>query len=95
MKYEEIHLLVFGRVQGVGFRYWTVRKAGEFGLVGWVRNRPDGSVEIFAVGSPEKTNIFLDWCGHGPSGAYVSKVTVCSKKNTAGPLLSTFEVRYN
>ena len=40
------HIYFYGRVQGVGFRYYAVQKAGQLGLAGWVRNRYDGSVEM-------------------------------------------------
>lgn len=51
---EELHVVVHGYVQGVGFRFWTERQANRLGLTGWVANRNDGSVEILAQGSHDK-----------------------------------------
>lgn len=48
-------LTVRGRVQGVGFRAWTVREAKALGLDGWVRNRRDGTVEVLACGGDRKS----------------------------------------
>ena len=45
------HIYFYGRVQGVGFRYYAVQKAGQLGLAGWVRNRYDGSVEMEVEGA--------------------------------------------
>lgn len=56
---EELHAIVHGHVQGVGFRYWTVRQATRLGLVGWVANRNDGSVEIVAQGSHDQVIALL------------------------------------
>ncbi len=65
-----------GRVQGVGFRYSAVRAAERFGVAGWVRNEPDGSVSAFCAGSEEATRKFIKWCRQGPSMAHVSNVDV-------------------
>lgn len=57
------HLLFYGRVQGVGFRYYSVYKARELGLTGWVENLPSGSVEMEVQGEKEKIDeliAFLD-----------------------------------
>ena len=61
-----IHFYVFGRVQGVGYRAWTVRTAKEYGLIGWVRNRRNGSVEIYAQGRLENLELFRQACLKGP-----------------------------
>ena len=54
-----IHIRVFGRVQGVGFRAWARRQADSLNLSGWVRNRINGSVEIMADGAAQDIEIFL------------------------------------
>ena len=65
------HVVVRGRVQGVGFRAWTEYSALERGLEGWVRNRRDGSVEAVFSGAPEAVAAAIDACRRGPSGARV------------------------
>ena len=69
-----IHIRLFGRVQGVGFRAWAVRKGEELDLSGWVRNRSDGSVEIMADGLSGQTDFFLDLCRKGPLFARVDRI---------------------
>lgn len=64
-----------GRVQGVGFRMWTEREAEVFGLRGWVKNEPDGSVTALIGGSDEAVEKMLDLLGSGPRGAVVTGVT--------------------
>lgn len=80
-----LHLHVYGRVQGVGFRYACLREACSLGLTGWVRNLADDSVEIVAEGAPEPLEMFRGWCGHGPPCARVERL-VC----TTGPALGEF-----
>jgi len=72
---KRLHLLVFGRVQGVGFRFNCCRQARSLGLSGWVRNLPDDSVEIVAEGSAAALKAFSAWCRKGPSFADVEQVT--------------------
>ena len=69
-------LRISGRVQGVGFRAWTVRTAAELGLRGWVRNLADGSVEALACGDRETLDRFVDQCRRGPQFAGVKAVDV-------------------
>jgi acylphosphatase len=66
--------LVSGRVQGVGFRYWTVRQADELGLEGYVRNLPDGTVEVVASGAEKDVEALARLCARGPWGARVDDV---------------------
>lgn len=70
-----IHLQVFGRVQGVGYRINCYRQARSLGLTGWVRNLPDDSVEIVAEGSVAALKVFSAWCRKGPAFADVEHVT--------------------
>ena len=68
------HLVVHGRVQGVGYRDAAVQAAFEFAVTGWVRNRGDGTVEAHAQGDAAAVERFVDWCRRGPPLARVSKV---------------------
>jgi acylphosphatase len=68
------HLIVEGRVQGVFFRDTTRREAVGLGLRGWVKNLPDGSVEVVAEGPRDKVDQLVQWCQHGPSYARVTRV---------------------
>lgn len=67
---------VTGRVQGVGFRWHTVGHARELGVVGWVRNEPDGSVVIHVEGPHEAVSAMIDRLCVGPPAARVDKVEV-------------------
>lgn len=65
---------VTGRVQGVGFRWATVREARRLDLSGSVRNRADGSVEVVARGAPARLERLAAWLAEGPPGARVERV---------------------
>ncbi len=65
---------VRGRVQGVGFRYFVLRRAQLLNLTGWVANRPDGSVEVVAEGESSQLEELLELLRHGPVGSYVTKL---------------------
>lgn len=69
-----IYARVTGRVQGVGYRISAVDEAAGLGLVGYVRNRWDGSVEVVAEGPPEALNRFVSWLHAGPPFARVERV---------------------
>lgn len=69
-------LRMFGRVQGVGFRFYMERKARELNVTGWVRNRRDGSVEAVVQGAPETVDAMIAWARRGPSSAMVSEVRI-------------------
>jgi len=64
---ERATIFVRGRVQGVGFRWWTRARALELGLAGFVRNMADGRVEICAQGPPEAIEALRDLIGESPS----------------------------
>ena len=91
---EEIHAFVCGRVQGVSFRYATVQKACSLGLSGWVRNTPDGRVEILAQGDSENVDKLLVWCHEGPALAHVIKVDMMSRKELKDTPSGDFEIIY-
>ena len=65
---------VYGRVQGVGFRFYTNKKAVELNISGYVQNKPDGSVYIEAEGDKTSLQTFIDWVNIGTQWARVNKV---------------------
>jgi acylphosphatase len=69
-----IHMIVRGRVQGVSFRMATLREAQRLGVVGWVRNREDGSVELEAEGESGRVDELVAWARQGPPAAMVRDV---------------------
>lgn len=84
-------VVVTGRVQGVGFRMWTASKSRALGLSGWVRNRPDGSVEALAEGPADILEKWLLMLHDGPPMARVD--TVAPVFEPANGELHAFEVR--
>jgi acylphosphatase len=86
---RSVRVVIEGRVQGVGFRYWAERVARELGLAGWVRNRRDGSVEALFAGPPDDVSEMLDRCREGPASAAVTSVRVVEG---AGEAADGFEV---
>ena len=85
-------LLISGRVQGIGFRASTQHKARSLGVNGWVRNLPDGRVEVLAWGDPKPVQQFTEWCRRGPAYAHVTDVEV--DESTPEPGVRGFSVRY-
>lgn len=71
---QRLHVIIHGRVQGVGFRYATARMAEGLGLCGWVRNLPDGAVEAAFEGPRERLEAAREWCERGPAFARVTHV---------------------
>ena len=69
-----VRLIIRGRVQGVGFRWWACEAARRLGLDGWVRNLADGSVELLAAGPEAVVAGFIESCRSGPRGARVASV---------------------
>ena len=68
------HVMIRGRVQGIGYRAWTEYTALDLGLEGWVRNRRDGTVEALFAGPQEAVAAMLEACRQGPPGARVAAV---------------------
>jgi acylphosphatase len=70
------HLIVHGRVQGVGYRYAMSREAEKCSVTGWVRNRRDGTVEATIQGLPPAIDRIVAWARRGPPAAQVTSVEV-------------------
>lgn len=74
MNNVRVRLIIKGRVQGVWFRESTRREALALGVFGWVRNRPDRTVEILAEGPEAQVKELVSWCNQGPPVARVDNV---------------------
>ncbi|MCD4694414.1 acylphosphatase [bacterium] len=90
---EHLDVLIYGRVQGVSFRFSIKRKAKKLGLFGWVENRQDGSVYIEVEGNKNDLMNILDWCHRGPFFAKVDKVNYEFRFELKG--FKNFEIKYN
>lgn len=75
-EYVTRHLLILGRVQGVGFRNYMEHKARETGISGWVRNRLDGSVEAVVSGTPAAVDAIIECARRGPRASRVTEVRI-------------------
>jgi len=89
---EELHAYVYGRVQGVGYRYFVVQKAHTLALHGYARNESDGSVEVLAQGPRPALEQLLSYLRQGPSAARVRDVRVTWSTPTEH--ISGFHVRW-
>lgn len=76
MGLKQVQLFVRGRVQGVFFRASAQREAKRLGLTGWVKNRPDGAIEVLAEGEEDELKELISWANKGPSAARVERVDV-------------------
>lgn len=70
-----MHCIITGKVQGVWFRAATQEQANMLGLTGWVRNLPDGRVEVFASGEKNQLQKLYSWLQIGPPRAIVAEAT--------------------
>jgi len=73
---RRVHVIVRGRVQGVGYRYTMRMVAQDAGVAGWVRNRRDGTVEAEVEGTPAQVDEVLAWMADGPPGSAVDDARV-------------------
>jgi len=87
---EARRFLVRGRVQGVGFRWFVEREAHILGIAGWVRNNPDSSVEVLAMGTRDQLSGLRSRLREGPRAARVDHVEEFEAKPLAG--LATFRI---
>ena len=91
MSDERLDATVRGRVQGVGFRYFVIRRAMSLGLTGWVSNEADGSVRCIAEGPRASLDALLQALEDGPAGAMVDRVMTVWGPATGG--FASFDVR--
>ena len=70
------HLVILGKVQGVGFRYWMQNLAIENNISGWIKNKMSGNVEALIVGQEKKILKLIKLCEMGPSSAIVDRVQI-------------------
>ncbi|EGK13898.1 acylphosphatase [Desmospora sp. 8437] len=89
---KRIHLIVHGRVQGVGFRFYTQKAARKLGILGWVKNRSDATVEIDAQGNAKMLEQFLKAVRKGSPASKVDRIQIEQRKPTS---FHTFEIRYD
>jgi len=73
---KRVHIVVEGLVQGVFYRASTLKTAQQLNLTGYVRNLPDGKVEIVAEGNGDQIDRLISWCRQGPTHAEVANVEV-------------------
>jgi acylphosphatase len=86
------HLLIKGRVQGVGFRWFVTDTAESFGLAGWTKNLLDGRVETVFEGEREAIEAAIERCSDGPRSAIVSGINVDWDEHPED--LTGFGIRY-
>ena len=89
---QTIHAIIKGRVQGVYFRDSTRQEAQRLGLRGWVRNLPDGTVEVLITGESSKVHQMTAWLHRGSPLSLVSEVTVTER--TENEVFSEFTILY-
>ena len=92
MSTRRARAIVTGRVQGVSYRASTAAAARRLGLTGWVRNRPDGGVELEVEGPADRVAELLAWCDRGPPAARVASVAVEEQVPTRAE--ATFSIAY-
>ena len=88
---KQYEIRVYGRVQGVGFRYGATRQARRLNLKGWVENMPDGSVRTAVQGKEQSCLKYIRWCRSGTGYSWVERVEITEK---APEQLTSFTVRY-
>lgn len=91
MARARIHCFIAGRVQGVSYRAHAQREAMHLGLSGWVRNCPDGRVELVAEGEQETLQQLVSWCHQGPPAARVTEVEIRWEADTGA--YHVFDIR--
>lgn len=93
MEKSQKHLLISGRVQGVGFRHFTRQNARDLGVKGWVKNLRNGDVEAVLDGSKEDIETMIERLKTGPRSARVEHIREVEDSNQDGESFSGFSVR--
>jgi len=91
MAEQRLHIVVYGKVQGVYFRSYTQAEGNRLGVKGWVKNRADGAVEVVVEGEPDKVAQMLAWLKEGSPGSQVQKVESREERPVGEP---QFNIRY-
>lgn len=89
---KTVRMKVYGKVQGVGFRYYTLRQANKLGVKGWVRNARDGTVEIVAQGDPASLQKLAAAVKQGSPASEVKRIHV--EETDGMKRYSSFQVKY-
>lgn len=76
----QIYMIAQGRVQGVNFRYYVLRKANELGINGYVRNLKDGNVEILAQGTRDNIDKLIEYVKSNPGSSFVTNLEITWEK---------------
>jgi acylphosphatase len=88
---KRVHLRIFGRVQGVSFRYYVKKFAGALAIGGHIKNLDDGSVEVVAEGDESNIKKLIEFCRRGPEWAHVESMEVSEEAPTKE--FKSFEIR--
>ena len=89
---KRLHAIIEGRVQGVSYRMYTQKQAQSLGIVGWVQNLPDSTVEVIAEGEQDKLEDLLAWLHKGSPMASVRRVH--AEWQEANGKFKSFEIAY-
>ena len=91
---KRIKIIVHGLVQGVGFRFSTRAEAQRLRVKGYVKNKPNGSVEIVAEGSSENVQALVQWAKQGPPSAQVSNIEMLEDLEISQSNFAAFDITF-
>jgi len=77
---KKIHIVITGKVQGVGFRYWLYQKSNERNIYGWVKNKISGEVEAVLIGDCKNVDEILELCKQSPLSSKVTNIKIQNYK---------------
>lgn len=88
----QLQIVVTGKVQGVGYRYFAQMKAVQFGITGWVKNRSDGAVEMVTTGTKENLDLFIEEVRRGNPFSTVDQIEI--REISTGEKYQSFTIKY-